>query len=145
MKRVEAENEELKGVLPKTYTKIENSTLVSLLKNFSQIAVDDEGDKFGKIYEYFLGNFARAEGQRGGEFFTPTSLVTVRDCRTLQLLFSGHRSVRPLAGAGKPAAQAAGRLDAALRPHSVADIGRRSLDFSPLCLLGVAPGGSGKR
>ena len=37
--------------------------------------MDAEGDTFGKIYEYFLGNFARAEGQRGGEFFTPTSLV----------------------------------------------------------------------
>ena len=34
-----------------------------------------EGDVFGKIYEYFLGKFAMAEGQRGGEFFTPTSLV----------------------------------------------------------------------
>ncbi len=34
-----------------------------------------EGDVFGKIYEYFLGKFAMAEGQRGGEFYTPTSLV----------------------------------------------------------------------
>ena len=75
MKAVEAENEELKGVLPRTYTKIDNGILVSLLKNFSQIALDAEGDTFGKIYEYFLGNFARAEGQRGGEFFTPTTLV----------------------------------------------------------------------
>ena len=72
MKAIEAENEDLKGVLPKTYNKIENSTLVSLLKNFSQIPMDAEGDAFGKIYEYFLGNFARAEGQKGGEFFTPT-------------------------------------------------------------------------
>jgi type I restriction enzyme M protein len=75
MKAVEADNEELKGVLPKNYNKIENSTLVSLLKNFSQLDVDAEGDVFGKIYEYFLGNFAMAEGQKGGEFFTPTSLV----------------------------------------------------------------------
>jgi type I restriction enzyme M protein len=75
MKTVEADNEELKGVLPKTYTKIDNLILASLLKNFSQIAVDAQGDKFGKIYEYFLGNFARAEGQRGGEFFTPTTMV----------------------------------------------------------------------
>jgi type I restriction enzyme M protein len=75
MKAVEADNEELKGVLPKTYTKIDNLILASLLKNFSQIAVDAQGDKFGKIYEYFLGNFARAEGQRGGEFFTPTTMV----------------------------------------------------------------------
>jgi len=37
--------------------------------------MDVEGDMFGKIYEYFLGNFAMAEGQGGGEFFTPTSLV----------------------------------------------------------------------
>jgi type I restriction enzyme M protein len=34
-----------------------------------------EGDVFGNIYEYFLGKFAMAEGQRGGEFFTSTSLV----------------------------------------------------------------------
>ncbi len=75
MKAVEAENEDLKGVLPKTYNQIENSTLVSLLKNFAAIAVDAEGDTFGKIYEYFLGNFARAEGAKGGEFFTPRPLV----------------------------------------------------------------------
>ena len=75
MKAVETENEELKGVLPKSYNKIENSTLVSLLKTFSQIPMDVEGDMFGKIYEYFLGNFARAEGAKGGEFFTPTSMV----------------------------------------------------------------------
>ena len=75
MKAVEAENEDLKGVLPKTYNKIENSTLISLLKTFSLIPMDVAGDTFGKIYEYFLGNFARAEGQKGGEFFTPTSLV----------------------------------------------------------------------
>ncbi|TXH13093.1 MAG: SAM-dependent DNA methyltransferase [Hyphomicrobiaceae bacterium] len=75
MKGVEAENEELKGVLPKSYNKIENSTLVALLKTFSQIEMDATGDVFGKIYEYFLGNFARAEGQKGGEFFTPETMV----------------------------------------------------------------------
>lgn len=60
MKGIEAENEELKGILPKTYTKIDNTTLVSLLKNLSAITLDAEGDKLGRIYEYFLGNFARA-------------------------------------------------------------------------------------
>jgi hypothetical protein len=34
-----------------------------------------QGDTFGRIYEYFLAEFAKAEGQKGGEFFTPTSLV----------------------------------------------------------------------
>jgi type I restriction enzyme M protein len=75
MKAVEAENEELKGVLPVTYQRLENDTLAALLKTFSGIPMDVEGDVFGRIYEYFLGKFAMAEGQRGGEFFTPTSLV----------------------------------------------------------------------
>lgn len=75
MKQIEAENEELKDVLPKTYTRLENDVLVALLKTLSSIPMDIEGDVFGKIYEYFLGKFAMAEGQRGGEFFTPTSLV----------------------------------------------------------------------
>lgn len=75
MKVIEAENEELRDVLPKNYNRLENDTLVALLKTFSEIPMDIEGDVFGKIYEYFLGKFAMAEGQRGGEFFTPTSLV----------------------------------------------------------------------
>lgn len=75
MRAVEAENEELKDVLPKTYNRLENDTLIALLRNFAEIPMDAEGDMFGKIYEYFLGKFAMSEGQRGGEFFTPTSIV----------------------------------------------------------------------
>ena len=75
MKAIEMENEDLKDVLPKTYNRLENDVLVALLKTFSSIPMTLEGDVFGKIYEYFLGKFAMAEGQRGGEFFTPTSLV----------------------------------------------------------------------
>lgn len=75
MRAIEAENEELKDVLPKTYNRLNNDTLVALLKNFSEITMDLEGDVFGRIYEYFLGKFAMSEGQRGGEFFTPTSIV----------------------------------------------------------------------
>ena len=75
MKAIEAENEELKDVLPKTYKRLENSTLVELLRDFDQVPMDIEGDAFGKIYEYFLGKFAMSEGQKGGEFFTPTSIV----------------------------------------------------------------------
>ncbi|MEK7846969.1 MAG: N-6 DNA methylase, partial [Nitrospinota bacterium] len=75
MKSIEAENEDLKDVLPKTYNRLENDVLIALLKNFSNIPMDIQGDVFGKIYEYFLGEFAMAEGQRGGEFFTPTALV----------------------------------------------------------------------
>lgn len=74
MKAVERENDDLRGILPKSYTTIDNRILIDLLKNFN--AADfSEGDVFGKIYEYFLGKFAMAEGQGGGEFFTPISLV----------------------------------------------------------------------
>jgi type I restriction enzyme M protein len=75
MKAIEADNEDLKDVLPKTYNSIDKTLLVSLLKNLSSIPMTIEGDAFGKIYEYFLGEFAMAEGQKGGEFFTPTSIV----------------------------------------------------------------------
>ncbi|TWT74055.1 type I restriction-modification system subunit M [Allorhodopirellula solitaria] len=104
MKAVEAENVDLKGVLPRTYTKIDNAILVSLLKNFSQIEMDTEGDQFGKIYEYFLGNFARAEGQRGGEFFTPTSLVKL----IVEIIEPYHgRIYDPACGSGGMFAQSA--------------------------------------
>jgi type I restriction enzyme M protein len=46
-----------------------------LLRNFADIPKDATGDMFGQIYEYFLGEFAKAEGQKGGEFFTPRSVV----------------------------------------------------------------------
>ncbi len=75
MKAIETENEDLRDVLPKTYNALEKNLLISLLKNFAAIPMTIEGDAFGKIYEYFLGNFAMSEGQKGGEFFTPTSLV----------------------------------------------------------------------
>jgi type I restriction enzyme M protein len=75
MRAIEAENEELRDVLPKTYNRLDNRTLVALLRNFSRVPLGVEGDAFGKIYEYFLGKFAMAEGQKGGEFFTPTALV----------------------------------------------------------------------
>jgi type I restriction enzyme M protein len=58
MKSIEEDNEELKGVLPKTYHQLENDVLVTLLKLFDSIPMDIEGDVFGKIYEYFLGKFA---------------------------------------------------------------------------------------
>lgn len=75
MKAIKAENPQVNGVLPKTYNRLEKSTLIELLRIMEQIPMEIEGDAFGKIYEYFLGNFAMTEGQRGGEFFTPTSLV----------------------------------------------------------------------
>lgn len=75
MKAIEQENDDLKDVLPKSYQRIDNATLVELLKIMSSIPLEIPGDAFGKIYEYFLGAFAMKEGQKGGEFFTPLSMV----------------------------------------------------------------------
>ena len=75
MRVIEETNSGLDGVLPKTYNRLERTVLFELLRTLAQIPMDIEGDAFGKIYEYFLGNFAMAEGARGGEFFTPTSIV----------------------------------------------------------------------
>jgi type I restriction enzyme M protein len=77
MEGIEEWNENLKDALPRNqYTAIDDdAVLENLLKEFSVIPVDAEGDLFGKIYEYFLGKFALAEGQKGGQFFTPTSIV----------------------------------------------------------------------
>ncbi len=81
MTAIEQYKPELEGVLPKDeYFALtrnpQNSGLPNrLLKNFANIPDDADGDLFGQIYEYFLGKFALAEGQGGGEFFTPTSVV----------------------------------------------------------------------
>lgn len=75
MRSIEADNPDLKDVLPKTYNRFENSLLKELLKTMNSVPMDIEGDAFGKIYEYFLGHFAMSEGQKGGEFFTPLSIV----------------------------------------------------------------------
>lgn len=71
---VEAENEDLKGVLPRSYGKLSSAVLVELLRTMNSLG-NLEGDAFGKIYEYFLGKFALSEGQKGGVFYTPTSIV----------------------------------------------------------------------
>lgn len=80
-KAIEEYKPELEGVLPKdeyfSLTKNEkNKTLPNdLLRTFADIPADVTGDLFGQIYEYFLSEFARSEGQKGGEFFTPRSVV----------------------------------------------------------------------
>ena len=75
MKALEAENEAIKDALPKSFTVFDNAILATLLKNFANIRFDIGSDVFGRIYEYFLTEFARSEGQGGGEFFTPSPLV----------------------------------------------------------------------
>ncbi len=108
MRAIEAENSDLKDVLPKTYNRLESSSLVELLKVMASIPMDIEGDAFGKIYEYFLGKFAMAEGQKGGEFFTPTAIVKL----IVEILEPFHgRVYDPCCGSGGMFVQSARFVD----------------------------------
>ncbi len=76
MELVEAQSEQLKGVLPKEYTIFSDELLSELLRIFNNNALDDVGgDVIGRIYEYFLNKFAKNVAQDDGVFFTPKSLV----------------------------------------------------------------------
>jgi type I restriction enzyme M protein len=75
MAHVEDLNPDLSGVMPRTYTALDSSTIASLLRHINSYTKDLEGDAFGLVYEYFLAKFAVAEGSGAGEFFTPMSVV----------------------------------------------------------------------
>lgn len=80
---IEKRNEALKGVLPKDYARpaLNAVMLGELIDLISGIALGQEKgearDVLGRVYEYFLGQFAGSEGKRGGEFYTPRSVVRV--------------------------------------------------------------------
>ncbi len=75
MRDIEKHNPQLAGVLPKTYNLFTSTLLKELLKKVSETPATVDYDAFGRIYEYFLGEFARTEGQKGGEFYTPSCIV----------------------------------------------------------------------
>jgi len=75
MRDIEKHNPQLAGVLPKTYNLFTSTLLKELLKKVSEIPSTLDYDAFGRIYEYFLGEFAMTEGQGGGEFYTPSAIV----------------------------------------------------------------------
>lgn len=82
MDAIEKENPTLKGVLPKAYAREDIDKrllgeLVDLIGNIGFTQTDDHGadDVLGRVYEYFLGRFAAAEGRNAGEFYTPRSIV----------------------------------------------------------------------
>lgn len=105
MEAIENENpKQLKNVLPKIYTRtpLEPHVLGELVNIFSKIKfdhdIDKEKDILGRVYEYFLGEFASAEGKRGGEFYTPRSIVRV----LVEILepYENARVLDPACGSG---------------------------------------------
>ncbi|MCT7964947.1 type I restriction-modification system subunit M [Laspinema sp. D1] len=138
MRAIEAENPALKNILPKTYHRLSNEILRQLLTDFHTIALDIEGDAFGRIYEYFLSNFAMSEGQKGGEFFTPTSLVKL----IVEIIEPYHgRIFDPACGSGGMFVQSASFVEKRQKNPST-DIGiygqEKIADNVRLCLMNLA-------
>jgi type I restriction enzyme M protein len=83
MDAIEKENPSLKGVLPKDYGKpaLDKRLLGEIIDLISKIGLGDEENRskdiLGRVYEYFLGQFATAEGKKGGQFYTPRCVVQV--------------------------------------------------------------------
>ena len=82
MIEIESENEALKGVLPKVYAlpnldKTALGDLMDLIETSIELkrTAEESKDLLGRVYEYFLGEFASAEGKKGGQFYTPKSIV----------------------------------------------------------------------
>lgn len=81
MQAIENENKELKNVLPQVYGRanLDKTSLGELIDLISNTELQAENlkskDLFGRVYEYFLGEFANAEGKKGGQFYTPKSIV----------------------------------------------------------------------
>ncbi|MCP3926751.1 MAG: SAM-dependent DNA methyltransferase [Desulfobacterales bacterium] len=81
MDAIEKENKELKNVLPQVYGKanLDKTSLGELIDLISNTELQAENqnskDLFGRVYEYFLGEFANAEGKKGGQFYTPKAIV----------------------------------------------------------------------
>lgn len=103
MLAIEKENKPLKGVLPKNYARPElnKQRLGEIIDIFSSLPLKDKNnqsrDLLGRVYEYFISQFANAEGKRGGEFYTPACIV-----RLLVQMLEPHqgRIYDPCCGSG---------------------------------------------
>ena len=138
MGAVEDENPQLAGVLPRSYQEFTNDTLVRLLRSVNSMLGNIQGDAFGKIYEYFLGTFAITEGPKGGEYFTPTSIVRL----IVEIIepFNG-KILDPACGSGGMFVQSARFVD----EHRNGGVGRLSIygherveETLKLCMMNLA-------
>ncbi len=111
MLAIEKENPRMEGVLPKeVYGQLvpeeEPELLSNIVRVFKDIPENISIDIFGQIYEYFLGNFALAEGQGGGAFYTPASVVQYM-VEVLQPTTGDKKFLDPACGSGGMFVQAA--------------------------------------
>lgn len=135
---IEKHNPKLAGVLPRTYQLFRSTLLKELLKRVSEIPASLDYDAFGRIYEYFLGEFARTEGQKGGEFYTPSSIVRL----LVEVLEPYHgRILDPACGSGGMFVQSA-RFVAEHRKNPSAELAvhgvEKTDDTGRLCRMNLA-------
>lgn len=129
--------EKLKGLLPRIYagSNLDRENVTSLINLFSKdIFEQDHGgeDLIGRVYEYFIGEFASSEGKRGGEYFTPSSIV-----RTLVAMLEPERGVvmDPCCGSGGMFVQAD---EFKRHSHELSFVGQESKDFTyRLCRMNL--------
>ncbi len=138
MREIEKHNAQLAGVLPKTYNLFTGTLLKELLKKVSEIPAAIDYDAFGRIYEYFLGEFARTEGQKGGEFYTPGGIVRL----LTEVIEPFHgRILDPACGSGGMFVQSA-RFVAEHRKNPAAELSicgvEKTDETGRLCRLNLA-------
>ncbi len=138
MRLIEQHNPQLAGVLPKTYNLFTSTLLKELLKKVSEIPATLDYDAFGRIYEYFLGAFAMTEGQGGGEFYTPSSIVKL----LTEIIEPFHgRILDPACGSGGMFVQSA-RFVAEHRRNPAAELAicgvEKTDETGRLCRLNLA-------
>jgi type I restriction enzyme M protein len=153
MQQIEKHKPELKETLPQDeYFRLnrkgenkkilDNTILIRLLKNFADIPKNVSGDMFGQIYEYFLGEFAKAEGQKGGEFFTPRSVV-----RLMVEIIEPHDGTvfDPACGSGGMFVQSAQFVEAHKEPGEDASLfvygAEKTLETVKLAKMNIAVNG----
>ena len=139
MDLVEAQSEQLKGVLPKDYTMFSDELLAELLRIFNNSALDEVGgDVIGRIYEYFLNKFAKNIAQDDGVFFTPKSLVKM----IVNVLEpTGGVLLDPACGSGGMFVQTGDFVNAAGMEANAAMTfyGQEKVDYNAkLCLMNMA-------
>ena len=138
MREIEKQNPQLAGVRPKTYNLFTGTLLKELLKKVSEIPATVDFDAFGRIYEYFLGAFAMTEGQGGGEFYTPASIVRL----LTEIIEPFHgRILDPACGSGGMFVQSA-RFVAEHRGNPAAELAicgvEKTDETGRLCRLNLA-------
>ena len=136
---VEAQSEQLSGVLPKDYTIFSDELLSELLRIFNNDALDDVGgDVIGRIYEYFLNKFAKNIASDDGVFFTPKPLVkmivNILEPKTGVLL-------DPACGSGGMFVQTGDFVNAAgmIANNTMSFYGQEKVEYNAqLCLMNMA-------